>query len=254
MYSFNQAAAPNQKEWQYFEMFGNRAIWVDGWKAVTLHANRMPWDVNVVLPFDQDKWELYHVAEDFSESTDLSEQHPEKLAELQAIFEEEAWKYKGIPEYTKNTAGMVWLEPGGFVMGNDNGHKDIATGYYEPFDEEMGQHKVSLVGFWIDQHEVTNAQFEKFVAATGYKTVAEQKPKKKWFPPGFLEDRMIAGSAVFVPPKSISNLRDINQWWQFVGGASWRHPRGPGSDIANIMNHPVVHVAHEEFAGCGLPR
>ena len=54
-------------------MFGNRAIWVDGWKAVTLHANRMPWDVNVVLPFDQDEWELYHVAEDFSESTNLAD-------------------------------------------------------------------------------------------------------------------------------------------------------------------------------------
>ena len=49
-------------------MFGNRAIWEDGWKAVTLHANRMPWEVNVVLPFEDDVWELYHVAEDFSES------------------------------------------------------------------------------------------------------------------------------------------------------------------------------------------
>jgi hypothetical protein len=99
MYAFDAPDAPNQKKRQYYEMFGNRAIWVDGWKAVTLHANRMPWDVNVVLPFDQDKWELYHVAEDFSESTDLAEQHPEKLAELIQIFDEEAWKYNVYPLY-----------------------------------------------------------------------------------------------------------------------------------------------------------
>ena len=99
MYSFNQADAPNKKQRQYYEMFGNRAIWSEGWKAVSLHANRMPWDINVVLPFDQDKWELYHVAEDFSESTDLSEKYPEKLAELQAMFEEEAWKYNVYPLY-----------------------------------------------------------------------------------------------------------------------------------------------------------
>lgn len=74
-------------------MFGNRAIWADGWKAVTLHAKRMPWEVNVILPFEQDEWELYHVAEDFSESTNLAAQHPEKLAELQRIFDEEAWKH-----------------------------------------------------------------------------------------------------------------------------------------------------------------
>ena len=99
MYAFNDAAAPNRKERQYYEMFGNRAIWVDGWKAVTLHANRMPWDVNVALPFENDEWELYHVAEDFSESTNLAEANPEKLQELIAIFDEEAWKYNVYPLY-----------------------------------------------------------------------------------------------------------------------------------------------------------
>ena len=98
-YAFDTAGAPNKKERQYYEMFGNRAIWVDGWKAVSLHANRMPWDVNVVLPFDQDKWELYNVAEDFSESTDLAASNPEKLEELVAIFDEEAWKYNVYPLY-----------------------------------------------------------------------------------------------------------------------------------------------------------
>jgi arylsulfatase len=99
VYSFDNADAPNRKERQYYEMFGNRAIWADGWKAVTLHANRMPWDVNVVLPFENDEWELYHVAEDFSESTNLADQNPEKLAEMIAMFDEEAWKYNVYPLY-----------------------------------------------------------------------------------------------------------------------------------------------------------
>ncbi len=99
LYAFNNKNAENRKKRQYFEMYGNRAIWVDGWKAVTLHANRMPWEVNVVLPFDNDKWELYKVSEDFSESTDLSAQYPEKLEELKKIFDEEAWKYNVYPLY-----------------------------------------------------------------------------------------------------------------------------------------------------------
>jgi arylsulfatase len=98
-YSFDDADAPNRKQRQYYEMFGNRAIWVDGWKAVTLHANRMPWDVNVVLPFEQDEWELYHVAEDFSEAKNLAKENPEKLQELIGIFDEEAWKYNVYPLY-----------------------------------------------------------------------------------------------------------------------------------------------------------
>ena len=99
MYSFDDADAPNRKERQYYEMFGNRAIWVDGWKAVTLHAKRMPWDVNVVLPFDQDVWELYQVSEDFSEATDVADQYPAKLEELIQIFDDEAWKYNVYPLY-----------------------------------------------------------------------------------------------------------------------------------------------------------
>jgi arylsulfatase len=99
LYSFNDGQAPNRKKRQYYEMFGNRAIWADGWKAVTLHANRMPWELNVVLPFDQDEWELYHVAEDFSESTNLAKKHPEKLEALKKMFDEEAWKYNVYPLY-----------------------------------------------------------------------------------------------------------------------------------------------------------
>jgi len=98
-YAFDNADAPTTKKRQYYEMFGNRAIWEDGWKAVTLHAKRMPWNVNVVLPFDNDVWELYHVAEDFSESTDLAKKYPEKLEELKQVFDEEAWANNVYPLY-----------------------------------------------------------------------------------------------------------------------------------------------------------
>ena len=99
LYAFNDGNAPNQKKRQYYEMFGNRAMWADGWKAVTLHGKRMPWIINSVSPFEDDVWELYHVAEDFSESNDLAEEYPEKLAELQKMFEEDAWKYNIYPLY-----------------------------------------------------------------------------------------------------------------------------------------------------------
>lgn len=98
-YSFDDADAPNAKQRQYYEMFGNRAIWEDGWKAVTIHGNRMPWETNVVLPFEDDEWELYHVAEDFSESVNLAEEYPEKLAELVEAFDEEAWANNVYPLY-----------------------------------------------------------------------------------------------------------------------------------------------------------
>jgi hypothetical protein len=98
-YAFNEVKAPNAKTVQYYEMFGNRVIWADGWKAVTLHANRMPWDVNVVQSFDQDRWELYHVAEDFSGADDLADKYPEKLAELKTLFDAQARKYHVYPLY-----------------------------------------------------------------------------------------------------------------------------------------------------------
>ncbi|KKL05935.1 hypothetical protein LCGC14_2601050, partial [marine sediment metagenome] len=66
---------------------------------VTLHGRRMPWIVGSVTPFEDDVWELYHVAEDFSESTDLAKKYPKKLEELKKIFEEEAWKYNVYPLY-----------------------------------------------------------------------------------------------------------------------------------------------------------
>ena len=88
VYSFNAAAAPSQRTEQLYEMFGNRAMYKDGWKAVSLHGNRMPWIVAGTFPFEKDVWELYHVNEDFSESVNIADKNPEKLAELTKRWDE----------------------------------------------------------------------------------------------------------------------------------------------------------------------
>lgn len=98
-YSFDSGDAPTNHPEQYYELFGNRAIYKDGWKAVCIHANRMPWELNKVLPFDQDVWELYHIDEDFSEAIDLADKHPEKLRELKARWDELAWENNVYPLY-----------------------------------------------------------------------------------------------------------------------------------------------------------
>jgi hypothetical protein len=98
-YSFDMPDAPTRHGEQYYELFGNRAIYKDGWKAVTIHGNRMPWITNAVFPFEDDVWELYHIDEDFSESVDLADEHPEKLEELKARWEELAWENNVFPLY-----------------------------------------------------------------------------------------------------------------------------------------------------------
>lgn len=98
-YAFNDAEAPNAKKVQYYEMFGNRAIWEDGWKAVTLHGERMPWDLNTTIAFEKDEWELYNLEKDFSGAHNLAAQYPEKLKRLKRLFHEEAKKYNVYPLY-----------------------------------------------------------------------------------------------------------------------------------------------------------
>ena len=95
VYTFGDAKAADRHKVQYFEIFGNRAIYSDGWVAATVH--KAPWEAQPRHPLDQDVWELYNVNEDFSESTDLSASNPEKLKELQALFMKEAEKYRVLP-------------------------------------------------------------------------------------------------------------------------------------------------------------
>jgi formylglycine-generating enzyme required for sulfatase activity len=144
--------------------------------------------------------------------------------------------------------GMVWVPGGTFWMGGN----DAST------DDADPAHLVRVDGFWMDRTEVTNAQFARFVRATGYVTVAEQKPDPKDFP-GVPLEKLVAGSAVFTPPTGAVSLNEPLSWWRYVHGADWRHPEGPESSIDGKDDFPVVHVcyidavAYCKWAGKRLP-
>jgi formylglycine-generating enzyme required for sulfatase activity len=153
--------------------------------------------------------------------------------------------------------GMRWVPPGEFTMGVDS----------DPgWPDERPAHRVRVDGFWIDEHEVTNAEFRQFVDATGYETTAERPPDvgtiMSQVPPGTPPpppENLVPGSLVFRPTDAPVPLDDVSGWWKWTPGASWRHPEGPGSDIAGEDDHPVVHVswddavAYARWAGKRLP-
>jgi len=141
--------------------------------------------------------------------------------------------YAGLPAEGGETAGMAFVPGGAFKMGSER---------YQP--EERFLHSVRVDGFWIDRHEVTNAQFRQFVDATGYVTLAERGLDPKTHPDA-AKDLLVPGSVVFIQPTDIKHGGRISQWWQYVAAANWRQPSGPGS-IVGKDNHPVVHVAYED--------
>jgi arylsulfatase len=95
LYAFNDADAKERHTTQYFEIFGNRAIYHDGWFARTLH--RSPWDMGEQKPLAENIWVLYNVREDFSLANNLAAAHPEKLEQMKALFMTEAAKYHVLP-------------------------------------------------------------------------------------------------------------------------------------------------------------
>ena len=131
-------------------------------------------------------------------------------------------------------------------------------GSAEHYPEEAPPHTVTVEGFWIDRHQVTNRQFAAFVEATGYVTVAERPLDPADFP-GAPAENLVPGSMVFTMTPGPVDLRHLDEWWRWTPGASWRHPEGPGSSIAERDDHPVVHVAYEDaeayatWAGKRLP-
>jgi formylglycine-generating enzyme len=144
--------------------------------------------------------------------------------------------------------GMVYVPGGEFSMGSLN---PVATEMYcggdEPMDDARPIHRVSIDALFMDATEVTNEEFDSFVKATGYVTVAERKPTHEEFPDA-PEVNLVPGSVVFSPPTRIVTLNNHYQWWSYVPGASWRHPDGPGSDLKGREKFPVVHVAYEDAA------
>jgi formylglycine-generating enzyme required for sulfatase activity len=142
---------------------------------------------------------------------------------------------------------VVALAGGEFAMGSDRHYR-----------EEAPVHRVRVDPFAIDRHEVTNARFAAFVDATGYVTVAERPLDPADFP-GAPPENLVAGSLVFTPTPGPVDLRHLSQWWTWIPGACWRAPEGPGSSVDDRLEHPVVHVAHEDaaayaaWAGARLP-
>jgi formylglycine-generating enzyme required for sulfatase activity len=153
--------------------------------------------------------------------------------------------------------GMVWIPGGEFTMGSNE--RDVSPA-------ERPAHRVRVDGFWMDETDVTNAQFSRFVEATGYITTAEKAPTveeiMRYAAPGRSppkQEDLVPASVVFVPPDHPVPLKDASQWWKWTPGANWRHPEGPGSSIEGKDDHPVVHVswfdatAYAKWAGKRLP-
>jgi formylglycine-generating enzyme required for sulfatase activity len=177
---------------------------------------------------------------------------PKRFASLQTTI-------TNVPELKTGEShkGMIWIKAGTFMMGADN--KQASS-------DEYPKHKVTVNGFWMDATEVTNAEFARFVKATNYITTAERKPDwnelKKQVAPGTPKpdnSLLVAASLVFDPPKTPVDLNDYTQWWVWKKGANWKHPHGPGSNINEKDNYPVVHiswydaVAYCKWAGKRLP-
>ena len=131
-------------------------------------------------------------------------------------------------------------------MGSED-PRDMPGGGHESMADARPIHRVYVDGFWMDKTDVTNAEFARFVKATRYVTVAERKPRAEDFP-GVPADKLVPGSIVFKPPMHAVSLDDPSQWWQYVPGADWQHPEGPGSSIRGRENYPVVQVAYEDAA------
>jgi formylglycine-generating enzyme required for sulfatase activity len=153
--------------------------------------------------------------------------------------------------------GMVWIPGGEFSMGGID-PVGMTEGGHEGMADARPVHRVFVDGFYMDATEVTNAEFAKFVKATGYVTLAERKPSREEFP-GVPEETLVAGSVVFTPPSQKVPLNNYLAWWSYVKGADWKHPLGPGSDLKGKDKYPVVHVSWEDaeayarWAGKRLP-
>ncbi len=152
---------------------------------------------------------------------------------------------------------MVWIPGGEFTMGTDSD---------KAFADEKPAHRVRVSGFWMDETDVTNAQFRQFVEATGHVTTAEKAPDideiMKQVRPGTAppsKEMLVPGSLVFTPTAGPVSLTDYSKWWKWTPGACWKHPEGPGSNIDSKDDHPVVHVswddatAYAKWAGKRLP-
>ncbi len=132
--------------------------------------------------------------------------------------------------------GMAWVPNGEFLMGSDR--------FYP---EEGPPRRVSVNGLWVDEGPVTVAAFARFVEATGHVTEAEVAPDPADYP-GADPELLVPGSLVFRASEGPVDLRDVRNWWEWVPGATWRAPEGPGSSVEGRQDHPVTQVAYRDAA------
>lgn len=140
--------------------------------------------------------------------------------------------------------GMVFIPGGEFSMGCESKNESLCGTPGVTYDAGP-IHRVYVDPFWMDETEVTNAQFKQFVEATGYITVAETKPTLEEVP-GASVEKLVAGSVVFRPTNLPVSLNDYMQWWDYIPGANWRHPTGPESNLDGMDDVPVVHIAYDD--------
>ena len=183
--------------------------------------------------------------------TNCKESHQKNIAE---INENDAAELN-----TKTVVenGMIFIKGGTYTMG---ALEQSNTG------DAKSPQPVKVHSFWMDETEVTNAEFKKFTDETGYITLAERpidwEEMKKILPPGTpkpADEDLQPGSLVFSPPANAVPLDNYARWWNWVDGANWKHPYGPNSNIESKGKYPVVHIAYEDaeayanWAGKRLP-
>lgn len=166
--------------------------------------------------------------------------------------------------------GMILIPAGEFNMGGPSfeairevrltnlPNRPCCSGLVKGFEDCGPKHQVRIRSFWMDQTEVTNREFSKFVEATGYITIAERELDPAAFPQ-VPREQLKPGAVVFTPPSRAVSLFNFMEWWSYVHGASWKHPLGPNSSIADILDYPVVQIAYADaeayakWAGKRLP-
>ena len=165
-------------------------------------------------------------------------QQPAAAAQQPPALDTSKWPDKPWPP------GMVWVPAGEFTMGTD----DEAA-----MPNERPAHRVRLDGFWMDEHDVTNEEFARFVEATGYVTIAERpvdwEELKNQVPPGTPkppDEMLLPGSLAFTPPDGPVDLREMGNWWTWTTGTDWKHPDGPKSTIEKRRDLPVLQVAWDD--------
>jgi len=161
-------------------------------------------------------------------------------------------------EESNSPKGMVWIEGGTFSMGTS---QEVAQkNPVRSGAEESPVHRVIVEGYYMDETEVTNHQFKEFIDATGYKTQAEIPFSQEDYPNARPEDLAPASFGFKKPEGEVDPLRTSHwTWWQLIPESNWRQPEGPGSNIVERMDHPVVCVAYQDclayakWAGKRLP-